>query len=57
MIYSAKSDLVAVETAKNLEVKLIRQLVDSGISLNKLTKLILHKQKSDLAVFTWVNDA
>ncbi|KAL7685231.1 hypothetical protein Plhal304r1_c031g0099581 [Plasmopara halstedii] len=54
MIYSAKSDLVAVETAKNLEVKLIRQLVDSGISLNKLTKLILHKQKSDLAVFTWV---
>ncbi|KAL8006035.1 hypothetical protein Plhal703r1_c06g0032031 [Plasmopara halstedii] len=54
MIYSAKSDLVAVETAKNLEVKLIRQLVDSGKSLDKLTKLILHKQKSDLAVFTWV---
>ncbi|KAL7681806.1 hypothetical protein Plhal304r1_c054g0139421 [Plasmopara halstedii] len=54
MIYSAKSDWVAVKTAKNLEVKLIRQLVDSGNSLDKLTNLILHKQKSDLAVFTWV---
>ncbi|KAL8022657.1 hypothetical protein Plhal710r2_c007g0030231 [Plasmopara halstedii] len=54
MIYAAKSDLVVVETAKYLEDELVRQLVDSGKSLDELTELILHNQKSDLAVFTWV---